>query len=168
MKARLGPDLSKALIVFAVLLFSAFAQAKELTNRLGIGVKNDTVVSIPALAAVYYPSPDYGVTGGLGIDTQKNASTFTANVGIRKIVFREQNMNFFFGGKVGLLNYETTLNGKQNGFLLDAVFGGEFFFSGLENLAFTFEGGAGIASTGDVRFRTIGNAPMNAGIIFYF
>ena len=62
-------------------------------------------------------------------------------------------------------NYEKT-GKKENGFELNALFGGEFFFTGLDSLAFTFEGGVGIVSTSDVRFRTIANSPLKAGILF--
>ena len=49
-----------------------------------------------------------------------------------------------------------------------ALFGTEFFFTGLDNLAFTFEGGIGVASVKDVRFRTIADDPFRAGLVFYF
>ncbi len=150
-----------------VLLGSSMAQSKELTNRLGIGFKNNTSMDLPALAAVYHASPDFAWTGGLGIDTQKDASKFTFNAGLRRHIFREDNLNFYFGGLLGLVNYETA-GEKQSGFELNAVFGAEFFFSGLDSLAFTFEGGLGVASLKQVRFRTLGDPPFRAGMIFYF
>lgn len=140
---------------------------KQMASRLGIGVKNNTSQDLPALAAVYYPNNDIGITGGLGIDTQKDNSKFTLNVGIRRIIFSESQMNFYFGGQAGIVNYETA-GDKQNGFELSAIYGGEFFMTGLDSLGFTFEGGAGMASLRDVRFRTIGDHFLRAGIIFYF
>jgi hypothetical protein len=150
------------------------AEAKDLTSRLGVGIKNNNSQDLPALATVYYPNSDFGVTGSLGIDTQKNASKFAINGGVRRILFREERMNFYFGGQLGLVNYEG-LNSdtpavieKQSGFELAAMFGAEFFFAGLDSLAFTFEGGVGIASLQSVRFRTFGDHPLRAGMIFYF
>lgn len=159
------------LTIAAIALFAGNAQAKDLTSRLGIGIKNNTAYDLPQLALVYWPNTDLGVTAGAGIDTKKDSSMFTLNGGIRRVLFREDNMNFYFGGQLGLANYETTVGTtteKQSGFELSAVFGAEFFFAGLDSLAFTFEGGVGIASLKDVRFRTIADSPFRAGIIFYF
>jgi hypothetical protein len=156
------------------LCLSVSAFGKDLTSRLGIGIKNNNSQDLPALATVYYPNPDFGVTGSLGLDTQRNASKFSINGGIRRILFREERMNFYFGGHLGLVNYEgynadspPTIE-KQSGFELAAIFGAEFFLPGLDSLAFTFEGGTGISSMKEIRFRTIGDHPLRAGIIFYF
>ncbi|WP_413578636.1 organic solvent tolerance protein [Bdellovibrio sp. HCB290] len=159
-------------LVFAVLTGVSVAEAKDLTNRLGVGVKSHSTLDLPELAVVYNPSSEIQVTGGLGIDTQKDQSKFAAMAGVRRIVFKEQNMNFYMGGTIGLLNWEELNDAgtreKQSGFELDAVFGGEFFFTGLESLGFTFEGGVGVISADNVRFRTIADSPFRAGIIFYF
>jgi len=159
--------LLSSLMGLALVLLSANVQAKDLTNRLGVGVKQNVSIGLAELGTVYHFNPEMSVTGGLGIDTQKDASRFSANVGLRRTIFKENNMNFYMGGNVGLLNYESAGN-KESGFELNAVFGGEFFFTGLDSLAFTFEGGLGIVSMDEVRFRTIGNGPFSAGIIFYF
>ena len=157
-----------------ILLAGSQASAKDLNSRLGIGIKDNNSQTLPALAVVYYPNNDIGVTGSVGVDTQKNASKFSFNGGLRKLLFREDHMNFYYGGQVGLVNFEglnsdtpATIE-KQSGFELAAIFGAEFFFTGLDSLAFTFEGGVGIASLKEVRFRTIADNPLKAGIIFYF
>lgn len=162
----------RALLVSTLMLAGGFAHAKDLTSRLGVGIKNNTSRDLPALAAVYWPNADLAFTAGVGVDTQKDESALTVNGGIRRVLFREDNLNFYFGGQLGLVNYElaTPPSGteKKSGFELSAVFGAEFFFTGLDSLAFTFEGGVGVASLKDVRFRTIADSPFRAGIIFYF
>lgn len=155
------------LLVLTLMVLGNNVEAKELTSRLGVGVKKNTSLDLSELAAVYYPSSDIAIAGGLGIDTQKDYSKFSFNAGVRRIVFKEENMNFYMGGAVGLVNFETA-GDKQSGFEMNALFGGEFFFPGLDSLAFTFEGGVGVISADNVRFRTIGDGPFNAGIIFYF
>ncbi|AHI05819.1 putative organic solvent tolerance protein [Bdellovibrio bacteriovorus W] len=149
------------------LLIGTSVQAKELSNRLGVGVKKNATLDLPELAMVYHFAPDLSVAAGLGIDTEKDQSKFTFNAGVRRIVFKEENMNFYMGGSLGLANFETS-GDKQSGFELNALFGAEFFLPGLDSLAFTFEGGVGILSADNVRFRTIAGGPFNAGIIFYF
>lgn len=159
--------LKKTALVLSVLLFAGLVQAKDLTNRLGVGVKGHESLNLPELAVVYNPMNDLVIVGALGIDTKKDASKFAANGGVRRIVFKEDHMNFYMGGTFGFINYETTSE-KQSGIELDALFGGEFFFAGLDSLGFTFEGGVGVLSTDNVRFRTIADSPLRAGIIFYF
>ncbi len=144
------------------------AQAKDMAKRLGVGVKSNGAIDLPQLAAVYYmPDGDIGLTGGLGIDSEDQNSRFAANVGVRRILYKEPHLNFYFGGHFGLVNYEKA-GDKNSGYELDAIFGAEFFLNGLESIGFTFEGGAGILSTSKVRFRTIADHPMKAGVIFYF
>lgn len=159
--------LKRIILVVCLVLFAGHIEAKELVNRLGVGVKKNTSLDLSELAAVYYPMSDLAIAGGLGIDTEKDSSKFTFNAGVRRIVFKEENMNFYMGGSLGLVNFENVA-GKQSGFELNALFGGEFFLAGLDSLAFTFEGGVGVISTDNVRFRTIADGPFNAGIIFYF
>jgi hypothetical protein len=143
------------------------AEAKDMPQRLGVGVKNNASFDMPALAAIYYPNRDVGVTLGLGIDTKKDESRSSFDLGARRIIFREQNMNFHFGGMLAVVNFEQA-GEKSNGFDVNALFGVEFFFSGLENLGFNMEGGVGVSSLKNTRFRTISDHPLRAGIIFYF
>lgn len=159
---------NRALALFVVVMgFVGTVQGKELTNRLGVGVKKHVSLDLPELVAVYHPTNEISFVGGLGIDTKKDESRFSFNAGVRRIVFKEDNMNFYMGGSVGLVNFETNAE-KESGFELNALFGAEFFLTGLDSLAFTFEGGVGVISADNVRFRTIANGPFSAGIIFYF
>lgn len=154
-------------IFIALSTFSTVASAKELANRLGIGVRNDTSIDIPALSLKYWPTTEIGLVAGLAIDTEKDYSRFALSGGVHRIVFKEDNMNFFMGGELGLINREVNTE-KQSGFYLSGLFGAEFFLAGLENLSLSFQGGVGVVSLKDVRFRTIGDTPLQAAITFYF
>ncbi len=159
--------LKKWTVALCLLVVCGTAESKELTNRLGVGVKKNTALDLAEIAAVYYPVSDMAFAGGLGVDTEKDASKFSANAAVRRIVFKENNMNFYMGGSLGLVNFETA-GKKESGFELNALFGGEFFLTGLDSLGFTFEGGVGVVSADNVRFRTLADGPFSAGIIFYF
>lgn len=158
---------SAALFVL-ITLISSFGFTKDLTHRFGIGVKNNTSEQLPSIATVYHYSSDFAFTGGVGVDTQKDYSKFQLHGGVRKVIFAEMNLNFYAGAQLGMVNYEEPVAGKQSGFELLGVFGTEFFFTGLENVGFSFEGGLGVASLKNVRFRTVGDDPFRAGILFYF
>ncbi len=156
------------MLSFAVMILTASPSfAKDLTNRVGLGFKNQFGVDLPGVAAQYYPSKELGVAAVVGIDTQKNSSKFGATGKIFRIIFEEDRMNFYMGASAGLLSQE--LAGVNNsGFELGGYAGGEFFFQGLDSLGFSFELGVGITSLADgVRFRTVGDSPVRAGIIFY-
>lgn len=156
-----------SLVLLSAALGASPASAKELVNRLGLGVTQDTAINLPSVSTIYYPTTDIALTGALGIDTQKDNSKFSFVGGIRRIVFKEDNMNFFMGGEIGLVNNEVA-GDKQSGFELSGLFGGEFFFHGLDNLGFSFAGGVGVVSLADVRFRTVAQAPLQAAVTFYF
>jgi len=160
--------------IMVALIFGAWsAQAKDLTNRLGLGYSdqfssNQASGSLPGIAAQYYPNPLTGLSLALGVDTEKDNSRFGLLFKLYRIIFTEANMNFYMGGGGGLLSVEN--NGDNNsGFELMGFVGVEYFFPGLESLGFSFEAGLGIRSDSDgARFRTIGDHPLRAGIIFYF
>ncbi len=160
--------ISKISGVIFLILFTTAAFAKDLNHRLGVGLKNNTSLSLPSVAGVYFPLSDIAFTAGLGVDTLKNYSKFQIHGGIRKVIFAETNLNFYAGGQLGLVSYENPFDGKQGGIEILSVFGAEFFLPGLENLGFTFEAGLGLASLADFRVRTVADDPVRAGILFYF
>lgn len=156
------------MIIFSALFAGNFASAKDLSNRLGVGFKNQFSIEVPAIAVQYYPGADLGLAAVVGIDTKQNSSSFGAMVKLNRIIFQEDNLNFYMGAGAGLLSYETS-GSNQSGFELMAYGGAEFFFAGLENLGFSFEFGPAVTSlSSQVRFRTFGDSPLRAGITFYF
>lgn len=161
-------NLRALLVIVLVSLSSNLAIAKDLTQRLGIGFKNNTSQSLPSLALVYYAAKDFAFTSGTGINTEKNNSAFQLHAGVRKVIFTENNLNFYTGVQVGVASYENLIDGRNSGIEILGVGGTEFFLPGLENLGFSLEAGFAVSSIKDTRFRTIGDDPLRAGIIFYF
>ena len=161
------------LFLAVILSTGAAANAVELTNRLGLGFSQQMgAVDIPMITAHYYPNQRFAISGALGIDTKRDDSKFGALVKVRRMVFMESQMNFYMGAATGFSSHEeleaTGYEDKSN-FEFSAILGGEFFLTGLDSLAFTFETGIGIITgDGGSRFRTIGDDLFSAGIIFYF
>lgn len=158
------------LVLGNLVISGASLHAKELGNRLGIGYSNQFGLTqdLPSIAFRYYPNSDYGFMAALGVDTQEDNSRFGAQAKILKIVFKEDNLNFYTGAGAGLVSREEN-NENDSGFDLSGFVGAEFFLPGLENLGFNFEAGVGVTSIdNEVRFRTIGDHPLRAGIFFYF
>ncbi|MBX3022240.1 MAG: organic solvent tolerance protein [Bdellovibrionales bacterium] len=158
------------ILLIAVLTLGSAAQAKDLTSRLAVGYANQFGLDeeLPSVALRYFPNGEYGLMGALGVDTTKNNSRFGFSAKIMKLIFKEDNLNFYTGASAGIVSRE--LAGKTNsGFDLTGVMGVEFFLPGLENLGFSMEAGVGVTSvSSEVRFRTIGDHPLRAGIFFYF
>ena len=141
--------------------------AKSMDSRLGIGFRNSFAFDLPALATNYYPNSNLGITGALGIDTEENNSKFGLQLGMRKRIFEEDQLNFYMGGAFTLLTQEVATV-KKSGYELAALVASEFFLTGLENLGFNVEAGIAVSNLDKVRFRTLGHSFLNAGIIFYF
>lgn len=161
------------LLVAIILSTSTTANAVDLTNRLGLGFSQQMgAVDIPMITAHYFPNQRFAVSGAIGIDTKRDDSKFGALLKVRRMVFMENQMNFYMGAATGFSTHEeleaTGYEDKSN-FEFSAILGAEFFLTGLDSLAFTFETGIGIITgDGGSRFRTIGDDLFSAGIIFYF
>lgn len=155
--------------VLALLLLTGLAQmaeAKDLTQRLGVGIKNPSS-QVSELAVHYYPTSEYTWVGGLSMDTLKSQSHSRLSAGLRRHLMFEPNLNFFVGGRVSLVNQETA-NVNESGFALAALSGVEFFLPGLENLAFQAEFGVEMSSLGSSRLSTVGGSLGQMGVVFYF
>jgi hypothetical protein len=159
---------STLLALLLTLAILPIAEAKDLTNRLGVGFKNQFAFDLPAIAVQYYPGPELGLAAIVGVDTQKNSSRFGAMVKLNRIIFQEDNLNFYLGAGAGLLSNEIA-GSNESGFELMAYGGAEFFLAGLENLGFSMEFGPSVTSlSSQVRFATFGDSPLRAGMTFYF
>jgi hypothetical protein len=150
------------------LLLSPSLFAKDLTHRLGVGYSKSLSIGIPSIAVNYYPNQKTMLGASVGIDTTEDESKFGFAFKAFRNIFEEENLNFQMGGSAALISEEVA--GKsESGFELNALMGVEFFFTGLDSLAFRFEAGIGIVSIDDgTTFRTIGDSPLEAGVVFYF
>ena len=158
----------KILTALILLLLSPNLFAKDLTHRLGVGYSNSLDMDLPSIAVHYYPNQKTMLAAAIGVSTEDDNSKFGLLFKAFRNIFEEENLNFQMGGSAALISNE--VNGdSDSGFELNALFGAEFFFTGLDSLAFRFEAGIGIVSINDgTTFRTIGDSPFDAGIIFYF
>lgn len=162
----------KKIIITAVLfvassISSSISAAKDMESRLGVGYKEVSAVSLPALAVSYFPSSDYGLLGFIGIDTRDQNSSSVFGVTLRRILFKENQLNFFLGGSGMVLSQEVS-GDSSSGFEANAIAGAEFFLSGLDNIGFSFEAGFGVTNLKKTRFRSFGDSPLKAGMFFYF
>jgi hypothetical protein len=162
-----------AVVVLSVLVAPLTSWAKDLSRRLGIGYSNQFSEELPSLSARYWVDGKFGVGAAVGVDTEDGSSAFGAMLKIYRNIFTEDNLNFYMGSGAGLISKEKqqASGGKDtdSGFELLGFVGAEFFLPGLESLGLSFEAGFGVTSiSSQVRFRTIGDHPLRAGMLFYF
>lgn len=166
-RIRLFLPLTTALLM-ATLLGSPNALAKDMSNRLGLGFKDQSSIALPSIALQYWPGSELGLAATVGLDTQTNNSRFSAMAKIYRVIFPEDNLNFYMGAGAGVLSVETAGN-NQSGFELMGFAGVEFFIPGLDSIGWSFEAGTAITSiSSGTRFRTFGDSPLKAGATFYF
>lgn len=161
--------LLRMILPLFALIGASSAHAKDLSQRLGVGYSNQfgSPYSMPSISVRYYPNQQYGLQASVGVDTQQDQNEFGVAAKFIKIVFREDNMNFYVAAGGGLLSVQE--GSTSTGIDAAAVFGGEFFLPGLDSLGFSFEGGVGVTSVqSNIRFRTMGDSPLTAGMFFYF
>lgn len=155
-------------LMISVLLVTIPSTAKDLTSRLGIGYSDQFSESLPSVGIKYWPDAKLGFGAALGIDTEKDNSRFGFMARLYRVIFTEENLNFYMGTGGGVLSIEEA-GDTDSGFEITGFFGSEFFLPGLENLGITFEAGVGVTSvSSEVRFRTFGDSPIRAGMTFYF
>jgi hypothetical protein len=157
-------------LTFLCTLFggTSSAEAKDLTSRLGLGFKDQSSIGLPSIALQYWPGADLGLSASIGLDTQTGSSKFSAMAKIYRVIFPEDNLNFYMGAGAGVLSVETTGN-NQSGFELMGFAGVELFIPGLESVGWSFEVGTAIKSiSSGTQFRTFGDSPIRAGAVFYF
>lgn len=160
--------MKKILLGLVVALSFNLAHSKELTNRLGVGFSNQFSEALPSATVRYYPSDKTGVSAALGVDTKDGNSRFGFMAKMYRILFKEDNMNFYIGAGASLLSFEVD-DSSDTGFGLSGFGGVEYFLPGLESVGISFEMGVGVVSvSSEVRFRTIADHPFKAGMVFYF
>lgn len=167
-------NITAASFIFALLL-AQNTFAKDMTSRLGVGYSDSfSAASLPSIGVKYYASQDLSISAALGIDT--NASGGTSNFGfgakVYKTVFTEDNLNFYMGAGAGLVSIGPAAGSTvstSSGFELAGFCGVEFFIPGIDSIGINFQAGVGVTSlSSGVRFRTIGDTPLKAGMYFYF
>ncbi len=165
-------------LLMTFVCFAKPAVAKDMTSRLGVGyASNFSISSMPSVAVKYYATQDLAVSLALGIDTNTTNSTggqsnFGFGARLYKTIFPEDNLNFYMGAGAGLISMAPSSGSAgttNSGFELAGFCGAEFFIPGMDSIGFNFTAGIGITSTSaGVRFRTIGEHPLMAGMFFYF
>jgi hypothetical protein len=151
-------------ILFVIAFCSSMAQAKNLDNRFGFGMTYQNFNQAPSLSLKYFHDNLLATNFLFGFNTENNSYLIGAKT-LRNVVL-EENMNLYVGLAAYIVSNRVTTT--DTGLEFDALFGGEFFLSGLPNLGIQFEAGIGLRSLRTASFQTIGGAFATGGIHYYF
>ena len=116
----------RGLLLVSLLCFAPFSFAKDLTSRLGVGYADQFGVEggLPSVAVRYFPNSQLGVSGQIGVDTKKDYAKFGAMAKVFRIIFMEENLNFYMGAGAGMISRELPGESNESGFELSGFFWG--------------------------------------------
>ena len=164
-------------VISLVLAFFVIpVEAKDLAKRIGLGYNSqiETIgvdyFQLAGPSVKYGITPDVGIQGIFGFSSYSNGVEFSVFVLGGKFFYnivKEENMNFYAGGGLGILNVSNAVD--ETGIVVCGYVGEEFFFSGLPNLGFSAEMGLVIESMDDLGsyVGTYGGF-LDIGIHYYF
>ncbi len=157
----------------AALFFSYSSYATNYLGRLGAGVSGQLANNLPAMSFKLQTSRRTAYGAIIGIDSNSNRSLYGFAVRAYRILFEEPQLHFYLAGTAGLLNYEMAQTGGQmetdSAYQVDASFGSEFSFRGIESVALSFEFGLSLNNVGGATsFETLGQNFVEAAAHFYF
>ncbi len=157
---------------------TATAAAKRSSDmRFGVGFSQQlSDLGLDSFAARFWVNRTFGVEGLFGFMFGDNR-VFDFGFKFLANLKREQNMNVYAFGLVGMENYEfkKDANGADIAKISETTtsagggFGVEFFLQGLPNLSFGAETGLAFRNPAKVgRFQTFGNWLSSVGMRYYF
>lgn len=158
-----------------LLLFIGFstytfqANAASRMGRLGIGMSNHLPVEMQTLSVKLQRNRSTALGGSFGLDSSSEGSNYALGLKIYKNIYEEPQLNFYSSGSLNIFTYEDVDEDKtKQGYLVDATFGAEFSFQGLESLGLSFEFGLGLSQhNGESHFQTVGYNVLKSAIHFY-
>jgi hypothetical protein len=160
-------------IVFVCLVsfFAApqLAEAKDLSNRLGLGFKNQSSTELPGhRPPVLARCRSWTFCFSRDRHSNKQLEIWRHAKALSSDFFLRTILTSISAPVPEFLSIETAGN-NESGFELMGFAGVEAFLAGLENVGFNFEFGTAITSiSSGTRFRTLGDSPVRAGVTFYF
>jgi len=124
-------------IVFLSFFAVSNAKAKDLQDRMGLGLTNIGSRSLEAASLDWQITNATAFELNFGLDTQSNSGGWQLGVRGSRNLYVEDNMLFslFIGAA---LAQEKTSGASSTGYLVETGIGSKFFMPGLPNLGFGF------------------------------
>lgn len=159
----------RLLLLLCVTLTNSPSHAMTLLGRLGIGMSSQLVTGMETLSFKLQRNRSSAVGGILGLNSNSDATNYAIGGKYYRIIYDEPQLNFYTSASLATFSYQdSTSNETKNGHQIEAGFGTEFSFQGLESIGFSFEFGAGYSYYNEESiFKTIGHDMITSAIHFY-
>lgn len=159
--------MNKFFLILVILLLSKPLLAQTKTGRMGIGMSNQLINDLPALSLKIQQNRLYSIGGLLAIRSNEDNTLYGAGLKLYRIIFQEEQLNFYMAGTFASLSYEDDKKAKT-GYQVDGTMGSEFHFQGLDSIGFSFEFGVSVnRGPHGSSIETMGQNFLKAAIHFY-
>lgn len=146
------------------------ANAMNLVGRLGIGYSNQVVTGIDTISLKLQRNRANAFGALMGVDSSSDASNYALGLKMYRVIYDEPQLNFYsaFSGIFFTYQDPDDTSQTENGHQLDAAFGTEFSFQGLDSIGFSFEFGLGMNKyNGATNIGTTGYGVLTSAVHFY-
>lgn len=144
--------------------------ATNYTGRLGLGFTNQVVTGIDAISVKLQRNQANAFSGILGFDSTSDYSNYALGFKYFRIIYDEPQLNFYSALTGIYFNHQEDKDSddQSDGYQVEASFGTEFSFQGLESIGFSFEFGIGVNRRNDYsRISSVGHNILTSAIHFY-
>jgi hypothetical protein len=159
------------IIIFTLILVFFTPQssyAASLIGRLGIGTTNHLVSEMPAISLKLQRNRSTALGGHFGIDSSSKGVGYALGIKGYKYIYEEPQLNFYSALSGSYFTYIDTAEDTASGYQVDATFGAEFSFQGIESVGFSFEFGLGLSEyQNETSLKTIGHNMISSAVHFY-
>lgn len=156
-------SLTPLLAILTIIVPSHSLFGLEMTGRMGIGMSNQLVLDTPALSFKVQDTPHSAIGGLFAVDSNQENTDLGLGIKFYRLLFDEPNLNFYLAGLGAYLKQD-----GRSGYQLEATFGSEIHWPGLESIGLSFECGLSLNKVGNERhLATAGHQFFSAGIHFY-
>jgi hypothetical protein len=159
------------IIIFTMALLFFIPQssyAASLIGRLGIGMTNHLESQMPAISLKLQRNRSAALGGHFGIDSGSGGVSYALGLKGYKYIYEEPQLNFYSALSGTYFTYKDLAEDTATGYQVDATFGAEFSFQGIESVGFSFEFGLGLSEyQSETHLKTIGHNMIASAVHFY-
>lgn len=153
-------NMKHLILGIVILLGSQNILAASQAGRLGVGMSNHIVSGIQTLSMKLQRNRAEAVGGIFGLNSSEDGSFYALGLKYYRLIYEEPQLNFYSTAAVATFTAKNDdTDETQQGYQVDALFGTEFSFQGLESVGFSFEFGLGMYNYQDKT--TIGTQNYN-------
>ena len=133
-------------VLVLFLCLSQHALSAPRLGRLGIGMSSHLPADIQTLSLKLQKSRSTAIGGTLGLNSNSDNTSYALGLKVFTNIYEEPQLNFYSAASANIFTYLNTEKDKtEQGYLVDATFGAEFSFAGLESIGLSFEFGLGLS-----------------------